>query len=63
MASHCWFAGCVTYVDHVSRVAYTGDALLIRKCGRTDFPQGKGVAKIVNQYPLKTKRGVGGNGD
>jgi sulfur dioxygenase len=32
--------GCVTYVltDHTA--AFTGDALLIRGCGRTDFQQG-----------------------
>jgi sulfur dioxygenase len=36
-------AGCVTYVtgDGVDqpnpRMAFTGDALLIRGCGRTDF--------------------------
>ena len=43
---HCWFAGCITYVDHISRVAFTGDALLIRACGRTDFQEGMGVANI-----------------
>lgn len=32
--------GCVTYVDHEGRRAFTGDALLIRGCGRTDFQQG-----------------------
>ncbi|KAL9978362.1 hypothetical protein ACROYT_G015863 [Oculina patagonica] len=32
--------GCVTYVNHADRMAFTGDALLIRACGRTDFPQG-----------------------
>lgn len=35
-----WFAGCVTYVDHAGRMAFTGDALLIRACGRTDFQEG-----------------------
>lgn len=33
-------AGCVTYVNHKERMAFTGDALLIRGCGRTDFQQG-----------------------
>jgi len=33
-------AGCVTYVCHEEGVAFTGDALLIRGCGRTDFQQG-----------------------
>jgi sulfur dioxygenase len=32
--------GCVTYVCHEERIAFTGDALLIRGCGRTDFQQG-----------------------
>jgi len=35
--------GCVSYilkVDGTPRAAFTGDALLIRGCGRTDFQQG-----------------------
>jgi glyoxylase-like metal-dependent hydrolase (beta-lactamase superfamily II) len=32
--------GCVTYVTDDHRMAFTGDALLIRGCGRTDFQQG-----------------------
>lgn len=32
--------GCVTYVTDDRRMAFTGDALLIRACGRTDFQQG-----------------------
>lgn len=32
--------GCMTFVDHVGRRAFTGDALLVRACGRTDFQQG-----------------------
>jgi glyoxylase-like metal-dependent hydrolase (beta-lactamase superfamily II)/rhodanese-related sulfurtransferase len=36
--------GCVTYVCHEQGVAFTGDALLIRGCGRTDFQQGDAVA-------------------
>lgn len=32
--------GCVTYVTDDRRRAFTGDALLIRGCGRTDFQQG-----------------------
>ena len=32
--------GCVTYVTTDRRVAFTGDALLIRSAGRTDFQQG-----------------------
>lgn len=32
--------GCVTYVNHAQKLAFTGDALLIRGCGRTDFQEG-----------------------
>lgn len=32
--------GCVTYVLDDLSMAFTGDALLIRGCGRTDFQQG-----------------------
>ncbi len=32
--------GCVTYVLNGGVMAFTGDALLIRGCGRTDFQQG-----------------------
>jgi sulfur dioxygenase len=32
--------GCVSYVCQTPRLAFTGDALLIRGCGRTDFQQG-----------------------
>lgn len=32
--------GCVTYVLDDRAMAFTGDALLIRGCGRTDFQQG-----------------------
>jgi len=33
-------SGCLTYVTLDSRMAFTGDALLIRSAGRTDFQQG-----------------------
>lgn len=33
-------SGCLTYVCHAEQLAFTGDALLIRGCGRTDFQQG-----------------------
>jgi len=33
-------AGCVTYIDNNNSRAFTGDALLIRGCGRTDFQGG-----------------------
>lgn len=32
--------GCVSYVDHAGGRVFTGDTLLIRGCGRTDFQQG-----------------------
>ena len=32
--------GCVTYVLTDETMAFTGDALLVRGCGRTDFQQG-----------------------
>ncbi|XDV40832.1 hypothetical protein PO909_009833 [Leuciscus waleckii] len=32
--------GCLTYVTGDQRMAFTGDAILIRGCGRTDFQQG-----------------------
>lgn len=32
--------GCLTYVLDDRRMAFTGDSLLIRGCGRTDFQQG-----------------------
>ncbi|HET8936185.1 MAG TPA: MBL fold metallo-hydrolase, partial [Polyangiales bacterium] len=33
-------SGCLSYVCLSERMAFTGDALLIRGCGRTDFQQG-----------------------
>src|SRR3954467_7910793 len=33
-------SGCMTYVLDDRSIAFTGDALLIRGCGRTDFQQG-----------------------
>lgn len=32
--------GCMSYVWHEGSCVFTGDALLIRGCGRTDFQQG-----------------------
>lgn len=32
--------GCVSYVTHKDQAVFTGDALLIRGCGRTDFQSG-----------------------
>lgn len=37
--------GCLTYVLDDESMAFTGDALLIRGCGRTDFQQGS-AAKL-----------------
>lgn len=33
-------SGCITFVSADEKLAFTGDALLIRGCGRTDFQQG-----------------------
>jgi sulfur dioxygenase len=30
-------SGCVCYVSHAQSCVFTGDAVLIRGCGRTDF--------------------------
>lgn len=32
--------GCMAFVVHEQGIAFTGDALLIRGCGRTDFQEG-----------------------
>jgi glyoxylase-like metal-dependent hydrolase (beta-lactamase superfamily II) len=32
--------GCTTWVCHAAGIAFTGDALLVRGCGRTDFQEG-----------------------
>ncbi|KAI8432365.1 hypothetical protein MSG28_004772 [Choristoneura fumiferana] len=32
--------GCLTYILHEQGIAFTGDTLLIRGCGRTDFQEG-----------------------
>jgi glyoxylase-like metal-dependent hydrolase (beta-lactamase superfamily II)/rhodanese-related sulfurtransferase len=42
--------GCVTYVCHEEGVAFTGDALLIRGCGRTDFQQGDARTLYVSVH-------------
>ncbi|MDP7037710.1 MAG: MBL fold metallo-hydrolase [Myxococcota bacterium] len=33
-------AGCLTYVLDNQRMAFTGDTLMVRGCGRTDFQEG-----------------------
>lgn len=43
--------GCVTYVSHDHRMAFTGDALLIRGCGRTDFQEGIFAFMYFSLYP------------
>jgi glyoxylase-like metal-dependent hydrolase (beta-lactamase superfamily II)/rhodanese-related sulfurtransferase len=40
--------GCVSYVCHRERIAFTGDALLIRGCGRTDFQGGDAGALFAS---------------
>jgi glyoxylase-like metal-dependent hydrolase (beta-lactamase superfamily II)/rhodanese-related sulfurtransferase len=37
-------SGCLSYVCSDARMVFTGDALLIRACGRTDFQQGDSSA-------------------
>lgn len=53
--------GCVTYVCYEQGMAFTGDALLIRGCGRTDFQGGsaevlyKSVHSKIFTLPLNYK--------
>ncbi len=42
--------GCVTYVTDDHAMAFTGDALLIRGCGRTDFQQGDAAALYASVH-------------
>ncbi|MFT5685472.1 MAG: sulfur dioxygenase [Myxococcota bacterium] len=35
--------GCMIFVHHAAGMAFTGDTLLVRGCGRTDFQQGDPV--------------------
>ena len=37
-------SGCLTFVLDEHRMAFTGDSLLIRGCGRTDFQQGSPIS-------------------
>ena len=63
--------GCLTYVLDDQSMAFTGDSLLIRGCGRTDFQQGSPVqlfASVRDQilslpdssllYPAHDYRGI-----
>ncbi|OUC46461.1 putative metallo-beta-lactamase domain protein [Trichinella nativa] len=45
----CIEARCITYVCHEERFAMTGDTLLIRGCGRTDFQQGFSVTSVEEE--------------
>lgn len=36
--------GCMTYIWHDKGMAFTGDALFVRGCGRTDFQQGNSAS-------------------
>eukprot|EP00163_Fabomonas_tropica_P010253 TRINITY_DN20331_c0_g1_i1.p1 TRINITY_DN20331_c0_g1~~TRINITY_DN20331_c0_g1_i1.p1 ORF type:complete len:254 (+),score=81.38 TRINITY_DN20331_c0_g1_i1:84-764(+) len=40
--------GCLTYVTDDKKMAFTGDTLLIRGCGRTDFQEGDSAAMYNN---------------
>jgi glyoxylase-like metal-dependent hydrolase (beta-lactamase superfamily II)/rhodanese-related sulfurtransferase len=42
--------GCITYVCVEEGMAFTGDALLIRGCGRTDFQQGDARALYASVH-------------
>lgn len=35
-----YYQGCMTYIVHEQGAVFTGDTLLIRGCGRTDFQEG-----------------------
>lgn len=45
-------SGCLSIVDHDNRRVFTGDTLLIRGCGRTDF-QGGSSEKLYNSVHKK----------
>ncbi|XP_028920252.1 persulfide dioxygenase ETHE1, mitochondrial isoform X2 [Ornithorhynchus anatinus] len=47
--------GCVTYVLGDQSAAFTGDALLIRGCGRTDFQQGHTVSTVEEERTLNPR--------
>ncbi|XP_014288724.1 persulfide dioxygenase ETHE1, mitochondrial [Halyomorpha halys] len=42
--------GCVTYVCDEENIAFTGDTLLIRGCGRTDFQEGNPATLYESVY-------------
>jgi glyoxylase-like metal-dependent hydrolase (beta-lactamase superfamily II)/rhodanese-related sulfurtransferase len=43
-------AGCLSYVLDDQTMAFTGDALLVRGCGRTDFQQGSAQALFASVH-------------
>ena len=43
-------AGCMSYVLDDESMAFTGDALLIRGCGRTDFQQGSAATLFASVH-------------
>lgn len=43
-------SGCVTYVCHEQGIAFTGDTILIRGCGRTDFQEGDPAVLYKSVY-------------
>ena len=63
--------GCMTYVIHETKMAFTGDALLIGGCGRTDFQQGdpatlydvvhEKILSLSDDYLLYTAHDYSGN--
>ncbi|XP_065520895.1 persulfide dioxygenase ETHE1, mitochondrial isoform X3 [Lathamus discolor] len=48
-------AGCLTLVLDDESMAFTGDALLIRGCGRTDFQQGHTVSTVGEERRLNPR--------
>ncbi|KAK3756006.1 hypothetical protein QZH41_013183 [Actinostola sp. cb2023] len=42
--------GCMTFVEHSAGLVFTGDSLLIRACGRTDFQQGSAPTLYKSIY-------------
>lgn len=42
--------GCMTFIIHTERIAFTGDTVLIRGCGRTDFQEGSAEKLYQNVH-------------
>lgn len=42
--------GCMTFVDHASKILFTGDTLMIRSAGRTDFQEGSSAELYDNVH-------------